>query len=569
MKMVKINEWLSISGQIEASDVERLLQEGVELIVCNRPDNEADDQPPFAELAAAADACGIEALYIPFKSGEMLAEHVAEMQRLQKDGQRIHAFCRTGNRSFNLYAAAHASMGLPQEDIQRQAEKVGISVTETIAPYYKDKEIAMSTEENGQKSNSMPTPAYDIVIVGAGSGGVAAASSLKKRDSGLRIALIDPADVHYYQPGWTMVGGGVFDVNSTKRRMQDLIPGNVSWIKQAVSGFQPNENEVVLDDGSHVRYRHLIVAPGLKLDWDAIDGLKESLGKNGVTSNYSFDLAPYTWDLVKNLKQGKAIFTQPPMPIKCAGAPQKALYLSCDHWLRNNVLGNIEVDFCNAGGVLFGVSDYVPALQTYIDRYGANVNYFHNLEAIDGEAKVASFKVTSGDKEGETITKPFDMIHVCPPQRAPDFVAGSELAGEGGWLEVDQFSLQHNRFSNVWGLGDVMNTPNAKTMAAVRKQVPVVAQNIIAALGDKPLRAGYDGYGSCPLTVERGKIVLAEFGYGGKVIPTFPTWLLKGTQPTRAAWMLKKDILPSVYWHVMLKGREWMAGPADLEKLRT
>ncbi len=568
MKLIKVNEWLSISGQLEASDMERLLQEGVEVVVCNRPDKEAEDQPLYSELAAAAETFGIEAMNAPFKSGEIKAEQVATMARLQKEGRRVHAFCRTGNRSFNLFAAAHASMGMPQDQILQLAEKVGIAVTETITPYYQDGNSSMNTKEKATSPNTQPTPAYDIVIVGAGSGGIAAAASLQKRDRGLRIALIDPAQEHYYQPGWTMVGGGVFNVHSTMRRMQDLIPGSVSWINQAVSGFKPNDNEVVLDDGSHVRYQQLIVAPGLKLDWEAIKGLKQSLGKNGVTSNYSFDLAPYTWDLVRNLKNGKALFTQPPMPIKCAGAPQKALYLSCDHWLRNKVLQNIEVDFCNAGGVLFGVSDYVPALQSYIDRYGANVNFFHNLQAIDGDEKIAYFKVTSGDKEGEQVAKPFDMIHVCPPQRAPEFVANSELAGEGGWLEVDQFSLQHSRFKNVWGLGDVMNTPNAKTMAAVRKQVPVVAENIISTLNDKPLRAGYDGYGSCPLTVERGKIVLAEFGYGGKVIPTFPDWLLKGTQPTRAAWMLKKDILPGIYWNAMLKGREWMAGPADLLKLR-
>jgi len=426
----------------------------------------------------------------------------------------------------------------------------------------------MSTEEKVENANAAATPAYDIVIVGAGSGGIAVSASLLKRVSGLRIALVDPANVHYYQPGWTMVGGGVFDVQSTKRKMEDLIPNDVSWIKQAVTGFQPDDNEVELDDGSRVGYQHLIVAAGLKLDWDAIEGLSETLGKNGVTSNYSFDLAPYTWELVKNLKQGKALFTQPPMPIKCAGAPQKALYLSCDHWLRNKVLDNIDVDFCNAGGVLFGVSAYVPALQSYIDRYRVNVNYLHNLEAIDGDEKVAHFKILSGEKEGEIISKPFDMIHVCPVQRAPDFVASSKLADAGGWLEVDQFSLRHTRFENVWGLGDVMNTPNAKTLAAVRKQVPVVAQNISDTLNDKPLHAGYDGYGSCPLTVERGKIVLAEFGYGGKILPSFPTWMLQGTQPTRAAWMLKKDILPGIYWHAMLKGREWMAGPADLERLR-
>jgi sulfide:quinone oxidoreductase len=411
-------------------------------------------------------------------------------------------------------------------------------------------------------------PTYDVIIVGAGSGGIAAASSLLKRNRDLRIALIDPADVHYYQPGWTMVGGGIFEAATTKRRMEDLIPRQATWIKTSVVALHPKLNQVEVSNGDMLQYKQLIVAPGLKLDWGAIGGLKESLGSHGVTSNYAYDLAPYTWELVRNLKTGKALFTQPQMPIKCAGAPQKAMYLSADYWRRNEVLKNIKIEFCNTGGVLFGVNDYVPALQSYIDRYGVNVEYFHKLDSIDGQNKQANFRIASGVREGEIVTKSFDMIHVCPPQVAPDFVANSSLADASGWLEVNQFSLQHVRFSNVWGLGDVMNTPNAKTMAAVRKQVPVVAQNIIDTLSGRDIGAGYDGYGSCPLTVERGKIVLAEFGYGGKLIPTFPTWMLQGKRATRAAWILKKDILPAIYWHAMLKGREWLVAPQRLEKVK-
>jgi len=568
MELVKLNDQVSISGQIAVNDIDALARDGVEVVLCNRPDREAEGQTDFASIAAAAEAAGMQALHVPFKSGAIEETHVAEMNRLLDSGKRIHAYCRTGNRSVCLYAVARAEQGVPKASLIREAAKAGMKVEEVLKPYYEESGEAMNTEENAVESKPMATAAYDIVVVGAGSGGIAVTASLQKRHRGLRIALIDPADVHYYQPGWTMVGGGVFDVKSTKRMMQDLIPKEATWIKQSVTAFHPAENEVELGDGSRINYQQLIVSPGLKLDWDAIDGLKESLGSNGVTSNYAYELAPYTWELVSKLKEGKAVFTQPPMPIKCAGAPQKAMYLSCDQWRRDRVLNSIDVDFCNAGGVLFGVNDYVPALQSYIDRYGVNVNYFHQLEAVDGKAKLAHFKVISGENEGEQVTKQFDMIHVCPPQTAPDFVANSELAGEGGWLEVDQFSLQHKRFANVWGLGDVMNTPNAKTMAAVRKQVPVVAQNITDVLHDKPISSGYDGYGSCPLTVERGKIVLAEFGYGGKILPTFPTWMLEGKKATRAAWILKKDILPAVYWKAMLKGHEWMAGPEPLEKVR-
>jgi len=569
MKIQVIDEQLSVSGQISTEEVKQLADAGVQLLVCNRPEGEAADQTPWVEIAAAAKGAGIEAVQIAFKSGEMKPDQVAEFAELLRTEKKIHAYCRTGSRSFNLYSAAFAASGGAKDEILAKAEQVGINVNDAINPYYAGDQNAMAAEAKISQFKSGATPSYDVVVVGAGSGGVSVASSLLKRVHGIRIALIDPAEEHFYQPGWTMVGGGVFDATTTRRRMEDLIPTRTSWIKLAVSAFHPAENEVELDDGSRIGYQQLIVAPGLKLNLDAIKGFRESLGKNGVTTNYLYQHAPYTFELVKGLKQGKALFTQPPMPIKCAGAPQKAMYLSCDYWRRNNVLNNIDVDFMNAGGVLFGVSDYVPALQSYIDRYGANVNFNCNLVAIDGDARTAHFKVVAGDREGDEVTKPFDMIHVCPPQCAPDFVAKSDLAGPGGWLEVDQFSLQHVRYPNVWGLGDVMNTPNAKTMAAVRKQVPVVAQNIADVLKGRTIHSGYDGYGSCPLTVENGKIVLAEFGYGGKLLPTFPTWMLQGTQATRSAWILKKDILPGIYWHAMLKGREWMAGPKDLERLRS
>ncbi|WP_433885765.1 NAD(P)/FAD-dependent oxidoreductase [Pseudomonas vranovensis] len=415
---------------------------------------------------------------------------------------------------------------------------------------------------------AQPSPAavpkgdhHKVLIVGAGAAGVAAASSLICRDPSLDVAIIDPADVHYYQPGWTMVGAGIFQAPSTARTMASTIPGGVQWIKARVESFDPQAQTVTLNDGRLLSYEQLVVCPGLKLDWDAIEGLSETLGRNGVTSNYRYDLAPYTWQLVQNLREGRALFTQPPMPIKCAGAPQKALYLSCDHWLRNGRLGNIQAQFFNAGGVLFGVPDYVPALMEYIDKYAVDLQYAHRLVAVDGPGKRATFVRTLPDGSSETRVQPFDMLHVVPPQVAPDFIRNSPLADQAGWIDVDPATLRHKRYSNIHALGDGINTSNAKTAAAARKQAPVVANNVLVALGRLPNLAHYDGYGSCPLTVERGKIVLAEFTYGGKLAPSFPRWLLDGRRPTRLAWLLKAQILPPLYWRCMLKGREWLAKP--------
>jgi sulfide:quinone oxidoreductase len=335
--------------------------------------------------------------------------------------------------------------------------------------------------------------------------------------------------------------------------MASLIPAGTTWIKQAAVNFEPESNLVILKNGLQISYEQLVVAPGLTLDWGGVEGLKENLGRNGVTSNYSFETAPYTWELTQGLTKGRAIFTQPPMPIKCAGAPQKAMYLSADHWRRAGVLGDIQIDFCTATPGLFGVADYVPALMEYVERYDTQLNFQTNLKRIDGENKTAVFSSPDGD-----IEKPFDMLHVCPPQCAPDFIKVSALSDDAGWVDVDQETLQHKRFENIFSCGDVMNAPNAKTAAAARAQTPVVAENLLAQRAGKTARLGYNGYGSCPLTVERGKIVLAEFGYGGKLLPSFPKSVLNGLRPTRLAWHLKADLLPQIYWHVMLKGREWM-----------
>ncbi len=400
-----------------------------------------------------------------------------------------------------------------------------------------------------------------IVIIGGGAGGIATASSLLNRDSSLNITIIEPSSVHYYQPGWTMVGGGVFNKEVTCRQTSSLIPEGVTWIRSLVKEIFPDENKIQLDSGNHESYDYLIVAPGLKLCWDKVEGLSETLGKNGVTSNYRFDLAPYTWDLVQSLNSGNALFTQPPMPIKCAGAPQKAMYLSCSHWLKQGVLGNINVSFHNAGGVLFGVADYVPALMDYVKKYNAQLCFNQNLTAIDGGAKKAWFDVTDTDGNVTKEERGFDMIHVCPPQSAPDFIRQSPLANEAGWVDVDQATLRHTRYENIYSLGDACSTPNAKTAAAVRTQAPIVANNLLADINNSNSKAHYTGYGSCPLTVEHGKIVLAEFGYGGKLQPTFPTWVLNGLKASTRSWILKKDILPFIYWNIMLKGKEWFVKP--------
>lgn len=562
---------LAVSAQIAPGDVADIAAAGFKSILANRPDQEGDGQPEFAAIAHEAEKHGLTARYMPVVSGAMSSDDArAFADAMEELPKPVLAYCRSGTRCAMLWGWSEAG-ARPADEIVALGADAGYDLrpvaTRVLPPASNPKAKPLSAQASPLSSKPARHSTKDghtVVIVGGGAAGAAVAASLLKRAPGLDIAIIEPADTHYYQPGWTLVGGGIFQAQQTAKPMAAVVPRGVTWIKGSVTAFEPDRNVVRVDASGAPRtiaYDTLVVCPGLKLNWAGIEGLSETLGQNGVTSNYRYDLAPYTWKLVQNLMSGKAIFTQPPLPIKCAGAPQKAMYLSADHWLRNNRLKAIDVGFYNAGGVLFGVADYVPALMEYISKYDVALNFGHTLTAVDGPNRRATFKKVCADGAVETVETTFDMLHVCPPQTAPDFIKSSPLADAAGWVDVDPHALRHARYSNIFGLGDVTNTPNAKTAAAARKQAPVVAQNVLCALGKASRECAYDGYGSCPLTVERGKIVLAEFAYGGKVCPSFPRFVIDGTKPSRAAWLLKERVLPPVYWQGMLKGREWMARP--------
>lgn len=550
----RITPFFSVAAQIQPADFATIAAAGYQTVVNNRPDGEGEGQPNSETMAKAAAEHGLRYHYLPVQSGNIRDENVTDFAELLATARGpVLAFCRTGTRSSSLWALSQAGRLTPSA-IQEATKAAGYDLSGMQARLEHRWQCGPLEDEPTTQPSGQT---FDVIVVGGGAGGAAVTASLLKRSPELRIGVIEPNELHYYQPGWTLVGAGVFSRARTERPMSRCIPDKAHWIRAAVVGFEPEKNAVVLEDGTLLEYRALVVAPGLSLNWDAISGLRETLGKNGVTSNYQVGLAPYTWQLVQEFTGGKALFTQPAMPIKCAGAPQKAMYLSCDYWQKKGVLKNTEVNFHLAGEALFGIADFVPPLMEYVNKYQAKLGFKENLVAVDGENNVATFEVV--DAEGNTSLREesFDFLHVVPPQRAPRFVRDSALANEAGWLDVDDHTLQQRKYPNVFALGDVASSGNAKTAAAVRKQAPVVAENLLAYLQHQPLTARYDGYGACPLTVERGKVVLAEFGYGGKLMPTFP---LKPTVARRINWQIKAVGMPYIYFDLMLKGHEWLAG---------
>ncbi len=400
----------------------------------------------------------------------------------------------------------------------------------------------------------MAKKSHDIVVVGGGAAGITVAAILKRKDASLNVAVIEPSDTHYYQPALTLVGGGAFDIAKVHRTEASVMPKGVEWIKDYAAAFDPENNEVILQSGDVLSYEQLVVCPGLRLDWNKIEGLEDTIGENGVCSNYLPQYASYTWECVKKLQIGDvALFTQPQMPIKCAGAPQKIAYLTADRLKQRGLLNDVTLRFFTPLAAMFGVPYFSKELDKVVKRYGIDPNFKHELIGIDGKNKVARFQTTDNDDKRE-IEVSFDMIHVTPPQSAPQFIQDSPLANDAGWVDVNQHTLQHQRFNNIFSLGDIASTPNAKTAAAVRKQAPVVVNNLMALRASGSLLSEYDGYGSCPLTTALDKVILAEFTYGGKVTPTLP---LEPSKERYSMWLLKKYGLPIMYWGYMLKGMTW------------
>ncbi|SNR41042.1 sulfide:quinone oxidoreductase [Maribacter sedimenticola] len=430
---------------------------------------------------------------------------------------------------------------------------------------------------------------HQIVIIGGGTAGIMVAAQLLHLKKAKDVAIIEPAETHYYQPAWTLVGAGTYDYKKTARPMSSVIPKGATWIKDKATGFDPEHNKVHTATKGDITYDYLVVAPGLAYDFSLVPGLGEVMDKGVVCSNYTDP--EHTWDVIRNFKGGTALFTQPTTPIKCGGAPQKIMYLAESHFRKSGIRKKTDVIFATGGTVIFGVKQVAKTLMEVVDRKDINLRFHHKLVAVDGDKQIAWYEmgqeitaggcvVISSNKvddlkldekfqynykdvkvsvDGNRYGIHYDMMHTAPPSVAPKFVKDSTLVNAAGWLDVNYQTLQHNSYANIFGLGDVAALPTAKTGAAIRKQVPIVVDNLNLLMNSKQMGTkSYNGYSSCPLVTDYGKMVLAEFDYDNNFTPDpkLKRMLINDSSKEHwRLWMLKKYGLPYLYWNKMMKGK--------------
>jgi len=389
---------------------------------------------------------------------------------------------------------------------------------------------------------------HHILVIGGGTGGITVAAQLANAGE-KDVAILEPSEHHYYQPLWTLVGGGVFEKEYTRRATADYIPDGATWVKDAVEAFDPENNTVTTRDGLTLSYDYLVVALGTKPDWERIKGLSGNMGKNGICSNYSYESVDYTWRAYREFKGGNALFTMPEMPIKCAGAPQKAMWLAEHYFEKQGIRDKTNVMFCTAGAAIFGVAKYRAALQKLVDKRNIQMKTGHNLVEVRADKKEAVFR--TGDQNQEVVIS-FDMLHITPPQSPPEVLKRSPIVNAAGYVDVDKHRLQHVKYPNIFSLGDSSSLPTSKTGAAIRKEAPVLVENLLAHKAGKTMTGIYNGYTSCPLVTGYGRLIMAEFDYDGNPMESFP---FNQAQERYSMYALKAYMLPDMYWNGMLRGR--------------
>jgi len=434
-----------------------------------------------------------------------------------------------------------------------------------------------------------------IVIVGGGAGGIMAAARLVKAAPKADIKVIAPNETHLYQPGQVFMAAGLYTADDVKKPNADLMPDGVTWIKDEVTVFDPDNNKVTTAKNGDIAYDYLVVATGIAYDYERIEGMSADLvGKNGISSVYLNDpvagtveggVATAQWfkDMRKAAEAAspekpiKVICTQPDTPIKCGGAPQKILYLSDDYLRGNGPVGgadvskNAQFSFCKKGKTLFGLPEYNKTLVEEVTPMYGNITdqWNHVLRKIDAEKKVATFEYkyqTKGEYDPdleeydmidhtEMVEMEYDFIHIVPPMKPVDAVANSKLGWQKGsakgWLECDQYTLQHRRYPNVFGIGDILGIPKGKTGGSARHHGPILVENLIAVIEGKKPEAKFDGYTVCPLKTQYGEIMLAEFDFDG-VAPSFP--ILDPSKPRWIWWAFDLYMLKPMYWYLMMRG---------------
>lgn len=395
------------------------------------------------------------------------------------------------------------------------------------------------TAASTQKAKAFSSKAKGkIVIIGGGAAGISMAARLKSWLDKPDITLIDPSDRQFYQPGFTLIASGVYQPDDVWRKQEDCIPNDIKWIKDSVAAVDPVWNQVTTKNNGKIAYDFLVLTPGIQINWEKVEGITQAtLGQGNAHSIYDFEGAQKTWKAIQEFSKtgGRGIYTDTYTKHKCGGAPKKICLLTEHYTRKQGTRETVDLNFYTASKELYDVPFFTPRLLEIYKERNIPINLNVRVKGVDTAAKQVHFEKieTVGDQKVYTpFVEDYDFLHFTPPMSAPDFVREAGLGWTEGklaadaWVMVDKETLVHKTYPNIVSLGDVAGIPTSKTSAAIRKQVPIAAKNLISLMEGKEPAEKYDGYAACPIVTDYGHVLLCEFNYKKEAQNSFPFTLL-------------------------------------------
>jgi sulfide:quinone oxidoreductase len=375
--------------------------------------------------------------------------------------------------------------------------------------------------------------ATKVIVLGGGVGGTLAANLIsKKLGAEGTVTVIDPVGMHVYQPGFLYVALGQANGRWLAQDERHLLRDDVQMVIDRAVKVDPVQRTVVLARGETLAYDYLVVATGSRLARDEIPGLIE-----GAHDFYSLEGAIRLREALHSFTGGRIVMGVAGIPYKCPPAPVEFVFMLEEYLRKRGIRDKSTITLASPLNRAFTIEATSKVVQPILEQRGIELATFFNVEAVLPQKKL----VTS--IEGEEL--PYDLLVLVPPHRGAQVIQDSGLGDERGWVPVSRATLQHEKFDNVFAIGDATNLPISKSGSTAHFEAPVVASQIAARMNGTTAKENYGGRVMCFLETGHSQATTIRFDYDHPPVSPKPSLL----------WHYAKWVFNRVYWVTVPQGR--------------
>jgi sulfide:quinone oxidoreductase len=392
-----------------------------------------------------------------------------------------------------------------------------------------------------------------LLVLGAGTAGTMAVNKLRPhldRDE-WQITVVDAKTEHHYQPGYLFIPFGVYEPREVVKPTARFLPDGVDLVTGEVDRVEPDENRVLLTDGTELGYDQLIIATGTHPRRDQTEGLDSDEYGRTVHDFYTLEGATALADVLARWEGGRLVVSIMEMPIKCPVAPLEFTFLADAYFTERGMRDRVEIVYVTPLDGAFTKPVAAKHLGAMLDDRNVELETDFMTMEVDTERNML---VSYDERE-----IPYDLLAIVPVNMGADFVERSGLGDELNHVEVDKATFLSVDHDNIFALGDAANIPTSKAGSVAHFAVDVFVDNFLNHIRGLPMTEEFDGHANCFIETGHGKGLLIDFNYDVEPLPgkfplpgIGPFSLLEETEANHWGKMLFKW----TYWNVLLPGRE-------------